>query len=456
MLYRFHCIKCDQRIKVEDTFIGSQTGCPVCQTWQEVPAPPSSGLDDPRPLPPLPVSPLQRLEEQRAAITYKAVEPAPSSPRLKKVRTLRGSLYMCFLLASIPLFLGILFEDKADVDTRLDKTIQALPKAAQVRAKKVYTEYKRDEADLEEVLQVLPDKKIQGAWLPLYSKWHYYFTGIAAVVYLLLLGILLPKGFSKFHVKVFIAFFTGTAGMALLFLIQSIAASRAAIGGGGLFGLIFALIGIAYNVGDNLDIGFVTLLLANIFGVGLCEELIKALPVFVYFMGRKRIRWHECCAVGMASGLGFGLVEAFTYGQMYHGLFDQMAYWTRFVSCVVSHGVSTAAAALFLHRFQSLVQGEMTWADAALRMLVLISVPMTLHGLYNTFATKNMDGLALATDLFNFGWLAVMIETARDREGDHHVIDDQMSTPPFLPQTTIPHIIQPGWVSSPDQQRLGY
>ncbi len=410
----------------------------------------------PRLMMPLPVSPMQKLEEYRSAVIKKPAQSEQLGPRIKKVRTLRGSLYLFFILASIPLFLGILFEDTADINTRIEKTIQALPRQAQLRANKVYTEYKRDEADLEEVLQVLPDKKIEGAWLPLDSKWHYYFTGMAAVVYLLLLGVLFPKGFSRFHVKVFIAFFTGTAGMALLFLIQSIAASRAAMGGGGLFGLIFALIGIAYNVGDNPDIGFMPLLLANIFGVGLCEELIKALPVFVYFLGRKRIRWHEACAVGMASGLGFGLVEAFTYGQMYHGLYDQMTYWTRFVSCVVSHGVSTAAAALFLHRFQGLLQGEMTWGDGFLRMLVLISVPMTLHGLYNTFATKNMDGLALATDLFNFGWLAVMIETARDREGDQYVLEVQDKPLHDPPEETKPHIIQPGWTANIDQQRLGF
>lgn len=456
MLYRFHCIQCGQRIKVEESFIGSRTGCPICQTWQVVPAPQSPVQEGPGPLLPPPISHLQRLEEHRTASTRKADIPAHSAPRLKKVRTLRGSLYMFFILASIPLFLGILFEDKADVNTRIEKTIQALPKQAQLRANKVYTEYKRDEADIEEVLQVLPDKKIQGAWLPLYSKWHYYFTGIAAVTYLLLLGILLPKGFSKFHVKVFIAFFTGTAGMAMLFLIQSIALSRAAVGGGGLIGLFFSLIGIAYNVVDNPDIGFVPLLLANIFGVGLCEELVKALPVFVYFMGRKRIRWYECCAIGMASGLGFGLVEAFTYGQMYHGLFDQMTYWTRFVSCIVSHGVSTAAAALFLHRFQNLLQGEMTWGDGFLRLLILISVPMTLHGLYNTFASKNMDGLALATDLFNFGWLALMIETARDREGDQYVVQHQDLASNASSMETKPHIIQPGWTATPDQNRLGY
>jgi len=398
---------------------------------------------------------MQRLEEQCTASTKKqAPQPPQSMPRLKKVRTLRGSLYMFFLLASTPLFLGILFEDKVDVNTRIEKTIQALPKQAQLRANKVYTEYKRDEADIDEVLQVLPDKKIQGAWLPLYSKWHYYFTGIAAVVYLLLLGILLPKGFSKFHVKVFIAFFSGTAGMAMLFMIQSIALSRAAVGGGGLFGLIFSLIGIAYNVGDNPDIGFVPLLLANIFGVGLCEELVKALPVFVYFMGRKRIRWYECCAIGMASGLGFGVVEAFTYGEMYHGLFDQMTYWTRYVSCIVSHGVSTAAAALFLHRFQNLLQGEMTWGDGFLRLLILISVPMTLHGLYNTFASKHMDGLALATDLFNFGWLAVMIETARDREGDQYVVEYQETASQAPSPGTKTQIIQPGWISAADHKRL--
>jgi len=52
------------------------------------------------------------------------------------------------------------------------------------------------------------------------------------------------------------------------------------------------------------------------------------------------------------------------------------------------------------------------------RLVILISIPMVLHGLYDTLLTKNMDGLALAIALFSFGWLVLMIETARDREGD--------------------------------------
>lgn len=451
MLYRFHCPQCGQRIKVEHDLIGSQVSCPVCQFLQVIPPSQTPFSEQSAPLGATPLSTQQKFQDVHTT-RQRPNEPAANITRVKKVRTFRGSLYMFFLLASVPLFLDIVLEEKDDVNTRIENTIKALPKQAQLRADKVYNEYKLDKADIEEVLQVLPDKKIQGAWLPLYSKWHYYFTGVAAVVYLVLLGILLPRGFANFHVKVFIAFFTGTAGMAMLFMIQSIALSGRGVTSGGLIGIFFGLIGVAYSVVDNPDIGFMPLLLANIFGVGLCEELVKALPVFVIFMGRKRLRWHECCSIGMASGLGFGLVEAFSYGEMYHGLFGQMTYWTRFVSCVVSHGVSTAAAALFLHRFQGLLEDDMTWGDAFLRLLLLISIPMTLHGLYNTFATKNMVGLALAVDLFNFGWLALMIETARDKEGDQYVqVPVEGTIQDNLPMANS-EIMQPGWISNHDPQ----
>jgi RsiW-degrading membrane proteinase PrsW (M82 family) len=274
---------------------------------------------------------------------------------------------------------------------------------------------------------------------------------------MLLLGILFPKGFDKFHVKLFIAFFTGTAGIALLFIIQGMAAGPSAAGGGPV-GVIFAIIGMSYDISDQQNIPFSQLLIANIIGVGLCEELIKVLPVFVILLGRKRLRWYECCSLGMASGLGFGLVEAVDYGQMYNGLQDQLTYWIRFVSCVISHGISTAAAVLFLHRFQSLLHGDMTWLDFFLRLLILISIPMCLHGLYNTFASKNMDGLALATDLFNFGWMALLIETARDKEGDMTIIVSQEEPKPtatLTPQQPS-NVGQPFWISTTNQHHLGH
>jgi hypothetical protein len=93
-------------------------------------------------------------------------------------------------------------------------------------------------------------------------------------------------------------------------------------------------------------------------------------------------------------------------------------YFIRFISCVALHAVWSGASALFLHRFQRLTHGRLSFADAFFRMFILISIPMVLHGLYDTLLKQGIDGLALTVALFSFGWFVLMIETARDREGD--------------------------------------
>ncbi|HMO36593.1 MAG TPA: PrsW family glutamic-type intramembrane protease, partial [Gemmatales bacterium] len=166
-------------------------------------------------------------------------------------------------------------------------------------------------------------------------------------------------------------------------------------------------------------ITFVQSLISYTFGVGLCEEIIKALPIFFVFLGRSRLRWHECCALGLASGIGFGIAESIHYSAtMYNGLTDSSMYMVRFISCVTLHAVWCAASALFLHRYQRLSHGNLTVLTAFYRMFILISIPMVLHGLYDTFLSKGMESLALTIAVFSFGWLVVMIETAREKEGD--------------------------------------
>lgn len=448
MLIRYYCLGCGQRIKVDSSMIGTVAGCPTCGQRQEVPGPTQADVSEA----------LHELRQSQQTGDFPSPPTRPDDQavlianKVKKVRTLRGSCYIFILLASLPLFLGIVFDDNTTVITRLEKTIQQLPRAEKQRANKVYGEYKRNDADIEEVLQVLPGHRIQGAWQPLYSKWHFYLTGIATVSYFLMLGALFPHGFSRFPLKLGVALFTGTVGMALLFTIQAIAMSGGVLVGGP-FGFFFALIGIAYNVIDIPDISFGMLFLANTLGVGLCEEVVKALPVFVLMLGRHRMKWYECCTLGFASGLGFGIVEALDYGQRYHGLYDQLTYVIRFVSCVVSHGVSTAAAALLAHRFQGLVQGEMTWGDMGLRLLALVAIPMVLHGLYNTLCTREMDGLALAVDLLNFGWLAIMIETARDREGDA-IVEVPLEPGGRTQQPVASKPVDHGWISGDAAHRL--
>src|SRR5262249_26969131 len=93
-------------------------------------------------------------------------------------------------------------------------------------------------------------------------------------------------------------------------------------------------------------------------------------------------------------------------------------YYIRFISCVMLHAIWSGASALFLHRFQKLTHGRLTIWDAFCRMALLVAIPMVLHGLYDTLLKKGIDGLALTVALFSFGWLVLMIETARDKEGD--------------------------------------
>jgi RsiW-degrading membrane proteinase PrsW (M82 family) len=234
--------------------------------------------------------------------------------------------------------------------------------------------------------------------------------------------------------------FTGIFGTGMLLIIQAIGMTGWGMILAGPFAIIIFMIGIAYRMLLNPDITFVAALVSYTFGVGLLEEIIKAIPIFVIFMGRSRMRWHECCAIGMATGAGFGISEGVFYsGNMYNGLADMQLYLVRFISCAMLHAIWSASSALFLHRFQKLTHGNLTFMKAFYRMLILISIPMVLHGLYDTFLVKQMEGLALAVALFSFGWLVLMVETARDKDGDILVAINrtELETTPLHDQTDM-------------------
>ena len=51
-------------------------------------------------------------------------------------------------------------------------------------------------------------------------------------------------------------------------------------------------------------------LLGHFLGVGLCEEMIKSLPVMWRIYRPDHCGWREACLWGMASGAGFGVSES--------------------------------------------------------------------------------------------------------------------------------------------------
>ena len=105
----------------------------------------------------------------------------------------------------------------------------------------------------------------------------------------------------------------------------------------------------------------------------------------------------------------------------YNGIAPGEIYLVRFISCVALHGIWSASAALFIHRFRGIVQANFVWYDFIPRALFLVSIPMILHGLYDTFLKRDLNVLALLTALASFAWFAWSVEGTRRGEESRNV-----------------------------------
>lgn len=462
MPIRFYCLNCGQKIKAQDDMPGMKIACPTCRERQVVPqpapgtkpatAPAGPGLQLADRFDPTDFTSAPRGYQQEKRVLSPDDKSVPVN-QLKKVKTWRGSLYFLFLFCFIPLVLSIFGPPEESTLHLLEQGIKnELKGERQKKAWQLLELAKKDRVSLDDILSLFPNKKLKRAWLPRDSDKQYYLALVCAVGFLFAVCICLPKGFSRIPLMLMVGGFTGVFGVGMLMILQELALSGWGVLLGGPFAFIILMIGIAYRSLMNPDLPFFECMMSHIFGVGLCEEIIKALPIFIIFLGRSRLRWHECCALGMASGIGFGIAEGVIYaGSMYNGIAEPLMYFVRFISCVAIHAVLCAAAALFLHRYQKLSHGGMTLLQGFYRLVILISIPMVLHGLYDTFLTKDMDGLALAVALFSFGWLVLMIESAREKEGDLLVqVDTVTDSTPLHDQTNqlparegSPHAVSP-------------
>lgn len=429
MAIRFYCTNCGQKIKAQDDMPGLKIACPTCRERQVVPqpaVPKSTQRTDQQAL-----KMAAHFDDKDYSTTPKGYhsdrrkdqQPDDHSEPLnqvKKKRIARGSLYFFFILAFIPLGIDIYQGHDDNLIKQIEQSIQNdLHGEKQRKAYRTLEQAKKGQASLDDILEYFPNKKLKTAWLPRDTNLHYYLALVTTIGFLLIVCFCLPKGFTRAPLMLIVGTFTAIFGIGSLMLLQILAVSGWGMVLAGPFGIIIYMIGICYRAIMQPDLPFITYLFSFTFGVGLCEEIIKALPIFIIFLGRSRMRWHECCALGMASGIGFGIAEGIHFSEtMYNGLCDQQIYFVRFISCVMLHAIWCAAAALFLHRHQRLTHGRMSVLEGFKRLFILIAIPMVLHGLYDTFLTKRMDGLALAVALFSFGWLVLMIESAREKEGD--------------------------------------
>jgi RsiW-degrading membrane proteinase PrsW (M82 family) len=278
------------------------------------------------------------------------------------------------------------------------------------------------EADLDELIARLPGDRIEGAFLPRKTFVHWIYALLAGGVFLAITFVLFPGARQAIHLLV-IGAFTATIGILLLLLAQLLAEwtqARILISGNIVIMFLFWIawaIGFSYRAAVDPELGLVPSFLGFTFGVGLCEEVCKVLPLLWHYRVKGPLPWRTASAWGFISGVGFGISEGITYSaDFYNGIASGDMYLVRFISCVALHGIWSASAALFIHRFQHIIQADFVWYEFIPRALFLVGIPMILHGFYDTFLKKDLNMLALLTALVSFAWFAWSVERTRRGE----------------------------------------
>ena len=440
MSITFAC-ECGKILRAGDELAGKKTRCPNCQAVLPIPEAeeiaaaldpePDPGpepsemymLAEETPPPPGPTMtfrPRPQVEESRDRTPTKPAAKASAGSNSKSRDDGASSLleysYLLLAFALIPLLISLTSPDaNLELQDRFARTIANASSEDQARMETVFS---RGELSLEEALAALPGGKLDGAHLARDTSIHWAYAAIAAAAFLLLLGLLFSVERAHPMHLLGIGAFTGTVGIIFLLLVQFCSNFRIGHirgrGAGMVVLLILAFIGWSYNSANDPESNFLLSALGYTFGVGLCEEFSKAIPLFFYFKRHAQMGWRGACLWGLASGIGFGVSEGIMYSSRYYnGLSGIDIYLVRFVSCVALHAMWSASVGIAIARKVDDYEGVEDIAGFGLFMLRVMAVPMVLHGFYDTLLKKDMNFAALVVALASFGWFAGQIELAR-------------------------------------------
>lgn len=319
----------------------------------------------------------------------------------------RGWLLSGLALALLPLAVSIFYEE-ADFEERFNETVESSPDVLQRLSQAEEGEGAAEDTDL---FEVFPDQRIVGAHLGRYSWRHWLYALLSATAFAGLLVGLAARSEVSLRTILLAGLVTGTLGIILLLGFQWVAAATQGVWvrGRGIATLIFYIvkfIGFSYNCALDESQGFLASFFGFTFGVGLCEELCKALPIIAYLRGRDETNWRAALIVGLASGVGFGVAEGIMYSSdFYNGVSTWLIYLVRFTSCVSLHAIWSGSVGVMLYYNQDDLQ-EID-AVSALRFVGLyLGMSMVLHGLYDTLLKKEYEVLALLVAAASFAWMA--------------------------------------------------
>lgn len=434
------CKTCGAKLKVKEELAGKLARCPQCKMGISIPnlAPPpvaksdleeqdelDFGLEDepaPTRLKPKKAIPKPKAktsqeddldfvedeipeEEILSQLPAKRKKKKPKKERVERDvpeshTSRRDILVWVLLLAMIPLAISI-FAPHSSLEERLKKTTAKDPALAE----------ELENQGVHDFLEAHPEVSIHGAHLNRSSLVHWLYALASTVIFLLLLNAMRHQTTVTWWGLLLTGLFTGTFGIAMLLAFQIVTLFSRFMpmypGVVGLFILILRLIAFSYMSAFDPDSGFLWSFVGFTCGVGLCEEICKAIPVFYYLRNTRSSDWRGTCLLGFASGAGFGISEGIMYASShYNGIEPGVAYIVRFASCVALHAILSGGVALLMFGNQDYIDSDNEWGTFMVGGMSYIGIAMVLHGLYDTLLKQHLDALALLVALVAFGWLA--------------------------------------------------
>lgn len=199
------------------------------------------------------------------------------------------------------------------------------------------------------------------------------------------------------------AVFTGTIGVALLDAVMPLAEQYADAPTGikSRAHFLFYLVGVAYNHIDDPHLA--TRFFSYIFGVGLCEETTKLLPLFWILLRKsgRSLSYRDVLMAGFFSGIGFGIAEALQCYPPWKGVFYFNSNIIRWFACVPSHAIYATIDAAFLWWLMPKIAKESDRGgckgDKKCFTLCIVATlcVSALHGVYDTLVHISYMGLIL-------------------------------------------------------------
>ena len=324
----------------------------------------------------------------------------------------RRHLHWLLVFAMLPLATSLLSnrDRESEIESRLFETLEDVPPESQERVVRMLA----GETSLDDLLNALPRHRLRGAWLPRDTYAHWGMAAGATIFFLLFFMFLASDGSAGPLQVLAVGLFTATIGVGFLILVQALASltDGHVIMGRSVLVIVFIVlkfIAFSYGAADDPENGFFMSFLGFTMGVGLMEELVKTVPLFRHSAEKGKKNWRGLLIWGLASGAGFGIAEGILYSSRYYnGICPPSDYLVRFMSCVALHAIWSGSVGITLYLRRDLFDKVDAWYEWIPPLLVVIGIPMLLHGLYDTCLKREMNGVALLVAVASFGWLAFL------------------------------------------------